>query len=115
MNIRGCYSTLRSVKIIVRDLPCRDPRKEGGEEELRSTPQQIAIRLILKARNKVQRHVVRDTCQLRQRQRHGNLVPGRNDSAYGPQIVTFSIDQFWRTCQIIRDQTTDTHCVRENT
>ncbi len=61
MNIRGCYSTLRSVKIIVRDLPCRDPREGGGEEELRSTPQQIAIRLVLilsiklKAEHKVQR------------------------------------------------------------
>ncbi len=58
MNIRGCYSTLRSVKIIVRDLPCRDPRERGGEEELRSTPQQIAIRLFPKARNKVKRYVV---------------------------------------------------------
>ncbi len=30
-------------------------------------------------------------CHLRQRQRHANLVPGRNCSAYSPQIVTFSI------------------------
>ena len=100
MNIRGCYSTLRSVKIIVRDLPCRDSRKGGGEEELRSTPQQIAIRLFPKAKNKANGMWLKATCHLRQRQRQGNLVPGRNDSAYGPQIVTFSIDQSWRTCQI---------------
>ncbi len=50
----GCYSTLGSVKRIVRDLPCRAPRERGGEEELRSTPQQIAIRLgfILSTQNK---------------------------------------------------------------
>ncbi len=59
MNVRGCYSTLRSVKIIVRDLPCRDPRERGGGggTTFNSSTDSYPF-IFLKARNKVQRHVV---------------------------------------------------------